>query len=230
MNQDVIGTLEVEQKLKILHYFDEFISPNKKQLFEKVIAKRTRHIALAVENLYAEQNASAIVRTAECYGIQDVHILEENHVFKTPPKMAKGADKWLSLKRYNKNEGGLDELLLSLKAQNYTLVTTSPHAKDITPFNLPLHNKIALFFGEEETGITEQLALEADVQMTLPMCGFTESLNVSVCAGICMAVLRNRLEQEQIPWQLTTDEMLDLKLAWTLNNVKGAWHMLERLK
>lgn len=224
-----LNQYSVEQKLKFIEYFSEFISPNKLELYSKISQDRTRYITMVVENIYSEQNASAIIRSAECFGIQDVHVIEEYNKFKTPKKIASGASKWLHINRYSKEEKSIDSIVSGLRNDGYKIVCTSPHAPEITPYNIDLSQKMALFFGEEEPGLTQEIQKLADEHMLIPMCGFTESLNVSVSAGIVMSVLKHRLVQENVNWHLSFNEQTNLKLEWMLNSIKGGKEMLSRL-
>ncbi len=220
----------IAEKTKFINYFAEHITPNKLNLFDTIIQQRTRHIAAVVENIYAEQNATAILRTTECLGIQDLFIIEEYNKFKIPKKIASGAAKWIDIHRYNKESHSPEEIVKDLKARGYKIVCTSPTCLDTTPYNIDLSNKLAIFFGEEEPGLSQAMMDLADIHMNIPMYGFTESLNVSVSAGIVLSTLVQRIKAGNQPWQLNEDEKADLKLTWMCNAIKGGKEMLERLK
>lgn len=217
-------------KTKFINYFAEHITPNKLNLFDRIIQQRTRHITAVVENIYAEQNATAILRTTECLGIQDLFIIEEHNKFKIPKKIASGAAKWVDIHRYNKETHSPTEIVKDLKERGYKIVCTSPSSLATTPYNIDLSDKLAVFFGEEEPGLSKVIMDLADIHMNIPMYGFTESLNVSVSAGIVLSTLVQRLKESNHHWQLSEDERADLKLAWMCNAIKGGKEMLARLK
>lgn len=218
-----------QQKLNFISYFSEHVTSHKLQLFDNAIHQRTRHVTAVVENIYAEQNATAILRTVECLGIQDLHIIEERNKFKIPKKIASGAAKWVDINRYDKQAHSAAEIVAQLKHKGYKMVCTSPLSKETTPYNIGISDKLAVFFGEEESGISEEMMNLADVHLYIPMYGFTESLNVSVSAGIVLSTLIQRLKTSNIRWQLSEEEQIDLKLSWMCNAVKGGSEMLSRL-
>lgn len=218
------------EKLRFIDYFSEHLTPNKLALFDKAIAERTRHVVAVVENVYAEQNASAILRTVECLGLQDFFVIEEYNKFKVPKKIASGAAKWVNMHRYNKQEHNARYIVDDLKAKGYKIVCTSPALQTLTPYNIDINDKLAVFFGEEEPGLSLEMMQLADAHMHIPMYGFTESLNVSVSAGIILSTLVQRLKTSDLAWQLSLEEQADLKLSWMCGAIKGGAEMLSRLK
>lgn len=219
----------LEEKVKFINYFTDHITPNKLKLFDQVIQQRTRHITAVVENIYAEQNATAILRTTECLGIQDLFVIEEYNKFKIPKKIASGAAKWVDIHRYNKENNSPEEIVKDLKSRGYKIVCTSPNSFETTPFTIDLKEKLAIFFGEEEPGLSQDMMQLADIHLNIPMYGFTESLNVSVSAGIVLNTLIHRLKESETVWQLDENEKIDLKLTWMCNAIKGGKEMLSRL-
>lgn len=217
------------EKLRFIDYFTEHLTAHKLALFDKAITQRTRHVAAVVENVYVEQNASAILRTVECLGLQDFFVIEEYNKFKIPKKIASGAAKWVDMHRYNKQEHNASHIVNDLKAKGYKIVCTSPLNQALTPYNIDLGEKLAIFFGEEEPGLSEEMMAMADAHMHIPMYGFTESLNVSVSAGIILSTLVQRLKTSDIAWQLSPEEQADLKLSWMCGAIKGGAEMLSRL-
>lgn len=217
------------QKIKFWDYFSAHISKHKLDLYETVAQSRTEFITVVAENIFAEQNANAIIRTAECFGLNAVHIIEEDNTFKAPKKIASGAEKWIDIHRYDKKNLGTLEILSNIKKLGYKIAATSPHIGSISPENVPIEDKVAFFLGEEETGLSSEILDSADYHVCIPMRGFTESLNVSVCAGILIQSLRHRLEQSERPWRLSNERKLEQKLFWAIKSIKGASQMLDRL-
>ena len=217
-----------EEKTKFLSYLLDHITRHKAALYDNVVKERTRHITLVAENIYSEQNATALVRTAECLGIQDVYVIEEYNKFKVPKKIASGAAKWVDIHRFNKQEHTALDIVNTLKSKGYKIVCTSPNSTQTTSYNIDLSDRLAIFFGEEEPGLSAEIMAMADVQMHIPMYGFTESLNVSVSAGIILSTLVQRLRDGSIEWQLSHEAQLDLKLHWICNSIKGGREMMSR--
>ena len=206
-------------QIELLNFLLDFVSDNKKQKFNQVIQSRTRHITIVLENIFQSHNASAVLRSCDCYGIQDVHIIEGKTPFSINPDIALGASKWLSIHRYP-NENATAQCIHSLKENDYYVVATSPHhdAWDLT--TLPLNKKVALLFGTEMDGLSAEALSLADTTMKIPMVGFTESLNISVSAAICLFYLSQKIRSMDINWRLSTVEETDVLTSWAKSVVK----------
>jgi len=214
--------LSRDQKQKLLLFLTEFISENKKNKFKEIIRYRTRHITLVLEDIFQPHNASAVLRSCDCFGIQDVHIIENTNKYEVNPDVALGSSKWLSLYKYNALENNTAACLKSLKDAGYSIVATTPHEEEYTPEDLPLNRKIALVFGTEMEGLSP-LALEmADRFVKIPMYGFTESLNISVSAALLIRTLTERLRNSDIEWRIPDEEQEDIRIAWAKSVVKKA--------
>jgi len=208
------------EKHKLLEYLLSFTTENKQELFSSKMLERTRHVTVVLEDIYQPQNASAVLRTADCFGIQDVHIIENTNLYEVNPRVVHGASKWINLHKYNEVHDNTTDCYQKLKAKGYKIVATSPHANSISLHDLPLDQPIAIVFGTEKLGLSSTALELADEHMFIPMYGFTESLNISVCAAICLEHIAHRLRQTQVDWQLSEDEKLDLSLEWAKNVLK----------
>ena len=217
-----------KNKQRLLAYLQEFITPNKKHKFEELILQRTRHITIVLEDIYQPHNASAVLRSCDCFGIQDVHIIENMNKYEVNPDVALGSSKWLNLIKYREKENNTESCLKKLKSAGYRVIAATPHENDFIPETLPLDQKIALVFGTELAGLS-QVALDlADGFVRIPMYGFTESFNISVSVALLLFALTERLRKSEIHWQLTEDENLDIQLTWTKNVIKKS-DLLEKL-
>jgi len=205
---------------KLLDYLFGFITPERRKKFENLIRMRTRYLTIVLEDIYQSHNASAVLRTCDCFGIQDIHIIENINPYKINPDVALGSSKWLSLERYNQNENNTVSCLLHLKKIGYRIICTTPHRKDYTPDNIPLDSKMALVFGTELAGLSPAALEMADGFIEIPMAGFTESLNISVSAAIFIHTLTNRLRNSDIDWTLSESEQQSILLAWAANTIK----------
>jgi tRNA (guanosine-2'-O-)-methyltransferase len=206
--------LDYKEKQQLLEYLGQFISENKRSLFRKNILNRTRYLTIALEDIFQPHNASAVLRTCDCFGIQDVHIIENQNKYEVNPDVALGSSKWLHLFQYNKAEDNTSVCLKKLKDQGYRIIATTPHINDHTPENLPLDQKIALVFGTEKDGLSEVALKLADDYVRIPMYGFTESFNISVSAALLIRALVERLHNSSVAWQLSKEEALDIELDW----------------
>ncbi|MDP8205969.1 MAG: RNA methyltransferase [Candidatus Electryonea clarkiae] len=217
----IINDIPNDQKLDLIEYLSQFVSENKLQLFDKVLAQRTRFVTVALEDIYQSHNASACLRTCDCFGVQDIHVIENRNHYTINPDIALGSSKWINLLRYNKqDDNNTAGCIESLKSRGYKLVATTPHREDFTPFNLPLDDPVALLFGTEETGLSEEAMDCADYFLRVPIYGFTESFNISVSVALVLYNIMERLRETDIDWQLEKEEKLDIKLHWVRKVVK----------
>ena len=142
----------MKEKEELYQFLASFLTPNRASLFEKVLKERSRHIVVAVEDLHKEQNASAVVRTCDCFGIQELHVIEEYNPYQVSNHIAKGAEKWLDISTYHEEENNSHACLKTLRERGYAIVATSPGVSQISHKELPLEKPIALFFGGERDG------------------------------------------------------------------------------
>jgi tRNA (guanosine-2'-O-)-methyltransferase len=219
--------LKEEQKL-VTQYLAEFISEKRKNLIEKVLADRTRYVTIVLEDIFQSQNMSAVIRTCECMGLQDVHIIEQSSSYSVNKKVIKGANKWMDLIQYkDKKVNNAEECFRRLKAQGYTIYVADPSPEGQSIHELPLTSKIALVMGNELDGISSYATEHSDSKVNIPMHGFTESLNVSVSAAICLNTLMPKVRNSSIEWQLTQAEQDFIRLKWYRSCVRRS-DLLER--
>lgn len=199
----------------LIDHFLKCITDERKALFEELIQKRTTYLTVVLENIYQPLNASAVLRSCDCFGIQDVHVIENYNEFKPDREVAMGASNWLTVNRYDKNENNTLDCIKSLKNQGYRIVATSPHNSQTDLINFDLSKgKTALFFGTEVEGLSDVVLENADEHLHIPMYGFTESFNLSVSAAICLYEMRMKMEKENIKWHMTEDEKNQVLLNW----------------
>jgi tRNA (guanosine-2'-O-)-methyltransferase len=198
---------------KILAEFYDIISDNKKEMFDRIASERTKHITVAIENVYQEHNASAVLRSCDCFGLQEMHVIEKDNQYKVQRDIALGAGRWVDMYNYNQGNQVTKDCIDRLKSTGYTIVATTPHTEN-TIYDLDLSKPIALVFGTERRGISEEVEKMADTFVKIPMYGFTESFNISVSVAIILNSLRQRLEQSSFDWKLNKEEQTALKIKW----------------
>jgi tRNA (guanosine-2'-O-)-methyltransferase len=213
---------------QIIDYFQTFLSEHKKSLFDKIIHDRTRHVTVVLEDLFHPHNTSAILRNCDCFGIQDIHVIENNHQFVNSRDISKGSNKWLDMYRYDENEQNTLTCLETLKKDGYLIAAMSPNENDILIDDLPVDQKIAMVFGAEKFGLSEKTKQAADVFVKIPMLGFTESFNVSVSAALSLSLLAQKIRSQNVKWQLTPEEIQRIKLTWTLRTIQSARSIVKR--
>ena len=213
----------------ILDHLWEFLSPARQALFQQKIEDRTHHVTVAIENVFQPHNASAVMRSCDCFGLTDIHIIENDNEYVLNPNVTMGSAKWLDIHRYSDKENNTAEAIKSLKTQGYRIVATSPHGESTQLDQLNLKQPIALLFGTELEGLTDEAIDLADETLRIPMYGFTESFNISVSAAICLYDITRRLHAENsIGWRLTPEQRTALLLAWARRSIKDAANIEKR--
>ncbi len=206
----------------LLKYLEEFIYDRRKKLILDTIQNRTRFITVVLENVYHPQNASAVLRTCECLGIQDVHIIEKNNKYEINKHIVKGANKWLDLHYYRKkDEDNTNTCIQHLKKEGYKIIATTPHTNDTELNEFKPDQKCAIVFGSEDEGISKEVIAQADGFLKIPIYGFTESYNLSVSAGIILNHCVNYLQKNtEANWHLSEDEILEKRIDWSVKSIK----------
>lgn len=207
--------------MDLISHLSEYVTENRLALFKRVLSERTRYITVILEDIYQSQNASAVLRTCDCTGIQDIHIVEEHNEYDINRDVALGSDQWLSLNYYNEGEDNIQRAVAELKSRGYRIVATSPHKEGTTPESFDLRKgKAALMFGTELNGLTDRALKLADEYILIPMTGFTESYNISVSAAIILYTLRKGLEGSSLQWRIGEEEKSELLLNWLRTSIK----------
>jgi tRNA (guanosine-2'-O-)-methyltransferase len=206
----------------LIDFLSEFVTPERLALYKKILSLRTNYLTVVLEDVFHAQNSSAVLRTADCFGIQNVHVIENSNIFHLSPNVVKGASNWVTVNRYNRESSNTIECIRNLKQQGYRIVAASPHEHDVSLEDFDLtKGKAAFIFGTERPGLTDLAKQEADEFMKIPMVGFTESLNISVCVAITLHHLTHQLRNHpSIDWHLTEEEHQEILLNWLRNSVK----------
>lgn len=207
--------MDKQTKIALRDHLFSFITENKKNLIAQVLENRTRYMTVVLEDIFKSFNANAVVRSADCFGLQDVHIIENKYEYEFNPHVAKGAAKWINIHHHNELENNTISCLNELKNQGYRIVATTPHTDDVSLPNFDVtKGKFALVYGTEQFGISDLVRDHADEFLRIPMHGFTESYNISVSAALCFYELSNKLHSSHLDWKLDGEERLDLELQW----------------
>ena len=210
--------------LDLLEHLQGFLTDRRKETFEGVLSKRTRHFTVVTEDVYQLHNTSAVMRSCDVFGVQDLSIVEEIHSKRIDKEIAMGAQKWVNLHRYNSVATCIDDL----KSQGYQIVATSPHNQSVALHDFDVTKKSAFFFGKERDGLSQIVLDAADVSLKIPMYGFTESLNISVSAAIVLQHVVTKLKQSDVDWSLTKDEKNVLRILWAKNTIRSVDDIISR--
>lgn len=212
-----------DEDRKLLSFLEDYLTDHKKELFQRVLDQRTKHFTVVIEDIYQDNNSGALVRTCDCFGIQEVHIIQQKYNFKIAHAIARGAEKWLDLHVYDGHPDNTLACFEKLRQEGYQIVATSPHQDECTLDDFDIQKKSAFVFGSEKEGISQSSLDDADVFLKIPMMGFTESLNVSVSAAVVLHQLTKALKQHpDIDWALSEEEKFRKKLEWTLKTIPNS--------
>lgn len=207
-----------------IEYLSGFALEERWEQLKRVLSLRTHYLTVCLENIYQSQNASAVMRTCDAFGIQDVHVIENCNEFTIHKDIALGTDKWLDLNKHTDLN-----VIEKLRSKGYRIVATTPRNNSISLLDFDLtKGKTALFFGTELTGLSEEMMNSADEFLYIPMYGFVESFNISVSVSIILQHLVTNLRQSDINWKLTEDEHDNILLRWLKQTVKSSDLLLKR--
>lgn len=201
--------------IRLKQQLEDLITPNKLEKIEYSLRNRSRYLTAILEEQIHPHNSSAVLRSMDCLGLQEFYLMEGLGKKKVSLNVAKGAGKWMDVHRYAAKEGqGIQQCVANLKQRGFRIAVTTPHVSGYTPENLPLDKPVALVFGNEKLGVSQEAVSLADIHIQVPMFGFTESYNLSVCAGICFYTLNKRMREEGRSWQLAEEDKEALRMQW----------------
>ncbi|WP_299335751.1 RNA methyltransferase [uncultured Psychroserpens sp.] len=210
--------------IKLLEHLESYLTTQRKEKFERIVAQRTKHFTVATEDVYQLHNTSAVIRSCDVFGIQEVNIIEEQNTKKIDREIAMGSQKWVDLHRYH----SVKDAIKDLKRKGYQIVATTPHENDSLLETFDVTNKSCFFFGREMSGLSQEVIDQADCFLKIPMVGFTESLNISVSAAIILQHVTTKLKQSDVNWHLTEDEQLEKRLDWCKKTIKSHKEIIDR--
>ncbi|MDC0204667.1 RNA methyltransferase [Flavobacteriales bacterium] len=206
----------------LVRYLKNFITEERKKLFEEKIKARTRYITVVLENIFQSRNISASIRSSDCFGIQDIHVIENDNFFEDDSEVSMGGSKWIDIKHYNKKSNNTIDAINQLKKKGYKIIATSPHETDISLYDLNVNNKMAIIFGSEVNGCSHKALELADYKMKIPMYGFTESFNISVSVALCLQHLCYKIRNSKLNWKLNNQEKNEVMLKWLRKTIKAS--------
>ena len=209
-------------------FLAQFVTPDRLETCEENLRNRTRHFTVVLEDLFHAHNASACMRSCDAFGIQNVHVIENENTYRINPDIELGSLKWMTLSRYAEGSDNSETCLQKLKADGYRIVATSPNASAITLEELDIQPRTAFFFGHEKKGLSDAVFQQADELLRIPMYGFAESFNISVAVAICLHHLTWKLRASEIDWRLTDEEANVIKFEWLKRIFVGRLPALER--
>ncbi len=210
--------------IKLLEYLESFLTTRRVGLNTQVLNMRTNHFTVAIEDVYQLHNTSAVIRSCDVFGVQNVHVIEEVNVKRIDREIAMGAQKWIDVNRYSSTH----DCIATLKNKGYQIVATTPHDDSIILQDYDVTKPSVFFFGREQHGLSDQVISAADCKLHIPMVGFTESLNISVSAAIILQHVTSELRKTDINWQLSDKEKFEKRMEWAKKIIKSHEQIIER--
>ena len=212
----------------IIDYLSGFINEERRQRLGEILRLRTRHITVVLEDIYQPQNASAVVRTCECLGLQEIHVIENRHEYRLNPAVVQGSSKWIELVKHNRvEEDNTRACIDDLRQRGYRIIAMNPAPEGKTVEQLDVGNKLALCFGTEEPGLSTTLQELTDETVRIPVHGFTQSYNLSVSAAISLYSLVTNLRNSGVNWQLDERDTTDIYIKWLAQSTPSGQSLLD---
>ena len=207
-------------------YMESFLTDERREVLRRTLSSRTRYMTILTENTFHPQNASALVRHCEAFGVQELHTVETRCKFNPNVNIVRGTDKWVDITRHDSTA----DAIAALKGAGYRLVATTPHRESCTPETFDVERgPFCLVFGTEHAGVTDEIIEAADEYLRIPMCGMVESLNVSASAAILIYMLSQRMRlSPSIDWHLKEADEREMLFRWVMSSVRDAERILER--
>lgn len=217
-----------------INYLSTYVTSERLATLKRTLEERTGYITVALEDLFQTHNASAVLRSCDCFGIQYVNFIENKYSYMENKDVAMGSSQWLDITRYNQKENNTLDTINALRNSGYRIIATTPHTNDVLLNDLDLSKgKIALFFGSEKPGLSDIVMQNADEFVRIPMYGFTESFNISVSVALCLYELTKKLRDSHIDWHLSPEEKERILLQWlklSARNAEGLIRIYEARK
>ena len=219
------NNLSLEELRERIEYLESFLLESRINTLNNALDMRTEYLTVMTENMFHAQNASAIVRHCEAFGVQNIHTVEEDCPFLPTLNIALGTDKWIDIKRHATTA----EAIKDLRSEGYRIIATTPHQQSCTPETFDVkRGKFVLVFGTEKTGVSKEIMAEADEFLQIPMCGMVDSLNVSASAAILIYMLSQRMRLECDDWHLSDEKRTRTLYDWYRFAVRDSEALLER--
>ena len=205
-------------------YLKQFLTDERLRKIEHFSKESSDFVLPVMEDVYQFRNAAAIVRSVEACAFHHVVALEEENIFNPNLKVTKGAETWVQVEKMPNNLDSLKEI----KNRGYKILAVSPENNATMLPDYEVKEPIALVFGTELEGVSDEILDFADETLAIPMYGFTKSFNVSVAAAICMYELKQKLMKSGIDYKLSDEKLLEMKIRWTVNSIRSGEELLER--
>ena len=203
-------------------YLKQFLTDERLQKIEHFAAESSNFVLPVMEDVYQFRNAAAIVRSVEACGFHKIVAMESENVFNPNLRVTKGAETWVEVEKLPHHLDSLKEI----KNRGYKILAFSPENNATMLPHYQINEPVALVFGTELEGVTDEILEFADETLAIPMYGFTKSFNVSVAAAICVYELKQKLIKSNIDYKLSEEKLWRMKVRWAVNSIRSGVEIL----
>lgn len=205
-------------------YLKQFLTEERLAKIDHFSQESSDFVLPVMDDVYQFRNAAAIIRSVEACAFHKVVAMEEENVFNPNLTVTKGAETWVEVEKMPKNIDSLQ----NIKDRGYKILAVSLEKNAVMLPEYEITEPIALVFGTELAGVSEEVIDFADETLAIPMYGFTKSYNVSVAAGICMYELKQKLMKSGIDYKLNEQKLLEMKIRWAVNSIRSGKEIYEK--
>lgn len=214
----------MEDLAKTFEYLKQFLTDERLRKIDHFSPESSDFVLPVMDDVYQFRNAAAIIRSVEACGFHKVVAMEEENVFDPNLTVTKGAETWVEVEKMPKNIDSLQKI----KDRGYKILAVSLEKNAVMLPDYQITEPIALVFGTEMAGVSEEVIDFADETLAIPMFGFTRSFNVSVAAGICMYELKQKLINSNIDYKLSDEKLLKMKIRWAVNSMQSGQQIFQK--
>lgn len=214
----------MEDLAQTFDYLKQFLTEERLSKIEHFSKESSDFVLPVMDDVYQFRNAAAIIRSVEACAFHKVVAMEEENVFDPNLTVTKGAETWVEVEKMPKNIASLQ----NIKDRGYKILAVSLEKNAVMLPDYKIKEPIALVFGTEMAGVSEEVIDFADETLAIPMYGFTRSFNVSVAAGICMYELKQKLINSNLDYKLSDEKLLKMKIRWAVNSMQSGQQIFHK--
>ncbi len=190
----------------------DFLSDDRSEKIYACVSRRQPSLSIVLENVHDPHNVSAVLRSCDAVGVIDVHLVY--HSGQSFPELGEkssaSARKWVLTHKHS----SIDECYDCLRKEGKKILTTGMSNEARSLYAIDFKEPIAIVFGNEHAGVSEEAILKADGNMLIPQVGMIQSLNISVA---CAVTLYEAFRQRSINGMYDSIQMDDIMLKDYLN-------------
>ena len=199
------------------------ISNRRKERLKNTVSNRLNNLTIVAEGTHLRHNLSAIIRTAESFGVSTVHLISSKDQSKSGA--AKGAERWVDLIIHKNTEQCFD----LLKLEGYRIFVADFQSDSYTPDTVPIHDPVAIVMGTELVGVSDKARAMSDGSIVIPMYGLTQSLNVSVASACLLQRISTRIREAGLG-KLSIEDQRGLLNQWIDRDIEEKRQRNQRRK